>query len=139
MHQRSLSRSLSNNAIQKVASSGLGLAFDNHAPSGYNHNNYTYNHNHNHGNMMDGLPSNSHSQSSPGSNLGLNLGLGLGLSEGGNKNKGRGRSSSLVTVTEVGGDDGDQVVDRLGVGVNENANWVNAPGESPRSPSLIQI
>jgi hypothetical protein len=44
--------------------------------------------------------------------------------------KTRARSSSLVTVTEVGGDDGDQVVDRLGVGVNENANWVNAPGES---------
>lgn len=44
-------------------------------------------------------------------------------------NKGRARSSSLVTVTEVGGDDPDNVVDRLGAGNNENAAWVNAPGE----------
>lgn len=43
--------------------------------------------------------------------------------------KGRARSSSLVTVTEVGGDEPENVVDRLGVGTNENANWVNAPGE----------
>ena len=56
---------------------------------------------------------------------GTHLQSGMGGKVGG----GRGRSSSLVTVTEVGGDDGDQVVDRLGVGVNENANWVNAPGE----------
>jgi hypothetical protein len=73
-------------------------------------------------------------------NLGASpMSLGMSLGEGANKNKGRGRSSSLVTVTEVGGDDGDQVVDRLGVGVNENANWVNAPGESSRSPSLTRI
>ncbi|WWC88434.1 uncharacterized protein L201_003345 [Kwoniella dendrophila CBS 6074] len=45
------------------------------------------------------------------------------------KPQGRARSSSLVTVTEVGGDDPDNVVDRLGVGNNENATWVNAPGE----------
>ncbi len=38
----------------------------------------------------------------------------------------RKRSSSLVTVTEVGGDEQESVVDRLG---NENAAWVNAPGE----------
>lgn len=44
--------------------------------------------------------------------------------------KGRARSSSLVTVTEVGGDDPDNVVDRLGAGNNENAAWVNAPGQS---------
>lgn len=43
--------------------------------------------------------------------------------------KGRARSSSLVTVTEVGGDEPEVVVDRLGVGTNENAAWVNAPGE----------
>ena len=42
--------------------------------------------------------------------------------------KGRARSSSLVTVTEVGGDEPENVVDRLGVGSNENAAWVNAPG-----------
>lgn len=34
-----------------------------------------------------------------------------------------------MTVTEVGGDEPEGVVDRLGVGVNENAAWVNAPGE----------
>jgi hypothetical protein len=43
---------------------------------------------------------------------------------------GRARSSSLVTVTEVGGDEPENVVDRLGIGTNENAAWVNAPGES---------
>lgn len=32
-------------------------------------------------------------------------------------------------MTEVGGDEPEGVVDRLGVGVNENAAWVNAPGE----------
>lgn len=41
---------------------------------------------------------------------------------------GRARSSSLVTVTEVGGDEPENVVDRVGGGTNENANWVNAPG-----------
>ncbi|WRT68014.1 uncharacterized protein IL334_004989 [Kwoniella shivajii] len=46
------------------------------------------------------------------------------------KPQGRARSSSLVTVTEVGGDDPDNVVDRLGVGNNENADWVNAPDVS---------
>jgi hypothetical protein len=60
--------------------------------------------------------------------LGLTSG---GMSQGLDVAKtGRGRSSSLVTVTEVGGDEPDSLVDRLGVGVNENANWVNAPGES---------
>lgn len=34
-----------------------------------------------------------------------------------------------MTVTEVGGDEPEGVVDRLGVGVNENAAWVNAPGK----------
>lgn len=43
--------------------------------------------------------------------------------------KGRARSSSLVTVTEVGGDEPENVVDRVGMGTNENAAWVNAPGE----------
>lgn len=33
-------------------------------------------------------------------------------------------------MTEVGGDDPDNVVDRLGAGNNENAAWVNAPGQS---------
>ena len=46
------------------------------------------------------------------------------------RGKGRARSSSLVTVTEVGGDEPENVVDRLGVGSNENAAWVNAPGRS---------
>ena len=59
-------------------------------------------------------------------------------SSGGNANtvsnqnrnaKGRARSSSLVMVTEVGGDEPENVVDRLGVGTNENAAWVNGPGE----------
>lgn len=36
-----------------------------------------------------------------------------------------------MTVTEVGGDEPENVVDRMGVGTNENANWVNAPGKSP--------
>lgn len=73
-------------------------------------------------------------------NLGASpMSLGMSLGEGGNKNKGRGRSSSLVTVTEVGGDDGDQVVDRLGVGVNENANWVNAPGAWLIHPVIILL
>lgn len=34
-----------------------------------------------------------------------------------------------MTVTEVGGNEPENVVDRLGVGTNENAAWVNAPGE----------
>ncbi|WVN89870.1 uncharacterized protein L203_105100 [Cryptococcus depauperatus CBS 7841] len=51
--------------------------------------------------------------------------------------KGRARSSSLVTVTEVGGDDLNTVVDRLGVGNNENAAWVNAPGAWLIHPVLI--
>ncbi|OCF37280.1 hypothetical protein I316_01189 [Kwoniella heveanensis BCC8398] len=53
--------------------------------------------------------------------------------------KGRARSSSLVTVTEVGGDDPDNVVDRLGVGNNENADWVNAPGAWMIHPLLILL
>lgn len=44
------------------------------------------------------------------------------------RSAGRARSSSLVAVTEVGGDEPENVVDRLGVGSNENAAWVNAPG-----------
>ena len=114
MHQRSLSRSLSNNAIQKVNSSGLGLAFDT-SPS--------HGHHHLHMHNPDGTTL------QPG-----NLGPAGGTAEA---KKGRGRSSSLVTVTEVGAEDGDQVVDRLGVGVNENANWVNAPGESERRAQRV--
>lgn len=34
-----------------------------------------------------------------------------------------------MTVTEVGGDEFENVVDRSGMGTNENAAWVNAPGE----------
>ena len=48
------------------------------------------------------------------------------------RSTGRARSSSLVAVTEVGGDEPENVVDRLGVGSNENAAWVNAPGEFAR-------
>lgn len=44
--------------------------------------------------------------------------------------KGRARSSSLITVTEVGGDEPENEADRIGVGSNQNAAWVNAPGES---------
>ncbi|WVQ65316.1 uncharacterized protein L199_003492 [Kwoniella botswanensis] len=55
------------------------------------------------------------------------------------KPQGRARSSSLVTVTEVGGDDPDNVVDRLGVGNNENAEWVNAPGAWVMHPLLILL
>lgn len=88
LHARSVSRSLSSNAIQKVASGELG-----NSPIL----------------SSETSPSPSH----------------LGASKG----KGRARSSSLVTVTEVGGDEPEGVVDRLGVGVNENAAWVNAPGE----------
>lgn len=51
-------------------------------------------------------------------------------STNGAQSKGRARSSSLMTVTEVGGDEPETVVDRMGVGTNENANWVNAPGMS---------
>jgi hypothetical protein len=51
----------------------------------------------------------------------------------GQTSKGRARSSSLMTVTEVGGDEPENVIDRMGVGTNENANWVNAPGASCRA------
>lgn len=51
---------------------------------------------------------------------------GSGLS---GQTKGRNRSGSLVTVTEVGGDEPDNINDRLGVGANFNAAWVNAPGK----------
>jgi hypothetical protein len=47
----------------------------------------------------------------------------------GKSSKGRARSSSLVTVTEVGGDEPENMVDRMGLGSNENAAWVNAPGK----------
>lgn len=53
--------------------------------------------------------------------------------------KGRARSASLVTVTEVGGDEPENVVDRLGVGSNENAAWVNAPGAWIIHPVLILL
>jgi hypothetical protein len=43
--------------------------------------------------------------------------------------KTRARSSSLVTVTEVGGGGPENEVDSFGVGPNENAAWVNGPGE----------
>ncbi|EIW67708.1 hypothetical protein TREMEDRAFT_45200 [Tremella mesenterica DSM 1558] len=56
-----------------------------------------------------------------------------------NGGQGRARSSSLVTVTEVGGDEPENVVDRLGVGTNENANWVNAPGAWIIHPVLILV
>jgi hypothetical protein len=46
----------------------------------------------------------------------------------GKTSKGRARSASLVTVTEVGGDEPENMVDRMGLGSNENAAWVNAPG-----------
>ena len=95
LHARSVSRSLSSNAIQKVTSGELS-------------------------NSPSLVP-----DSSP------NAGL-LGSSKG----KGRARSSSLVTVTEVGGDEPEGVVDRLGVGVNENAAWVNSPGK-PNQGDLI--
>ncbi|RSH88487.1 uncharacterized protein EHS24_001032 [Apiotrichum porosum] len=52
---------------------------------------------------------------------------GSGLS---GQTKGRNRSGSLVTVTEVGGDEPDNINDRLGVGANFNAAWVNAPADS---------
>ncbi|CAD6566804.1 MAG: hypothetical protein TREMPRED_002967 [Tremellales sp. Tagirdzhanova-0007] len=69
-------------------------------------------------------------------------------SSGGNANtvsnqnrnaKGRARSSSLVMVTEVGGDEPENVVDRLGVGTNENAAWVNGPGAWLIHPTLILL
>lgn len=93
LHIRTASRSLSNIAINKVATTNPGLLF-NSAIAGKD------------GNIIMGTTS--------GSNM---------------KRSGRARSSSLVTVTEVGGDEPEEVVDRMGVGVNENANWVNAPGE----------
>lgn len=51
--------------------------------------------------------------------------------------KGRTRSGSLVTVTEVGGDDGDNINDRVGVGSNHNAAWVDSPGAWVIHPVLI--
>lgn len=51
--------------------------------------------------------------------------------------KGRTRSGSLVTVTEVGGDDGDNVNDRVGLGANHNAAWVDSPGAWVIHPVLI--
>lgn len=53
--------------------------------------------------------------------------------------KGRARSGSLVTVTEVGGDDPENDVDRVAVGVNENAAWVNAPGAWLIHPVMILL
>jgi len=53
--------------------------------------------------------------------------------------KGRARSSSLMTVTEVGGDEPENVVDRMGVGTNENANWVNAPGKHSSCPTVCVL
>ena len=64
-----------------------------------------------------------------------NINTGTRMNRG---SKGRARSSSLVTVTEVGGDDPENVVDRLGVGTNENAAWVNAPGLSRDSHQQSQ-
>ncbi|KAI9634737.1 response to unfolded-protein [Dioszegia hungarica] len=52
---------------------------------------------------------------------------------------GRARSSSLMTVTEVGGDEFENVVDRSGMGTNENAAWVNAPGAWIMHPILILL
>ncbi|KAJ9110366.1 hypothetical protein QFC20_002963 [Naganishia adeliensis] len=98
LHVRSVSRSLSSNAIQKVTSGELS-----NSPSL----------------APDSSPNAGHFGSSKG--------------------KGRARSSSLVTVTEVGGDEPEGVVDRLGVGVNENAAWVNAPGAWLIHPVLILV
>jgi hypothetical protein len=50
--------------------------------------------------------------------------------------KGRARSGSLVTVTEVGGDEPDTINDRVGVS-NHNAGWVNSPGAWVIHPVLI--
>jgi hypothetical protein len=47
----------------------------------------------------------------------------------GTHTRGRARSGSLVTVTEVGGDEPHTINDRLGVGANFNAAWVNSPGK----------
>jgi hypothetical protein len=55
------------------------------------------------------------------------------------KPKTRARSASLVTVTEVGGDEPENVVDRMGTGSNENAAWVNAPGAWAIHPVLILL
>lgn len=51
--------------------------------------------------------------------------------------KRRGRSGSLVAVTEVGGDEPDSINDRVGVGANNNAAWVNSPGAWVIHPVLI--
>lgn len=51
--------------------------------------------------------------------------------------KGRARSGSLVAVTEVGGDEPDSINDRVGVGANNNAAWVNSPGAWIMHPVLI--
>lgn len=51
--------------------------------------------------------------------------------------KGRARSGSLVAVTEVGGDEPDSINDRVGVGANNNAAWVNSPGAWVIHPVLI--
>jgi hypothetical protein len=66
------------------------------------------------------------------------------ISSGGSTHPhGRARSGSLVTVTEVGGDEPDNVNDRLGVGANFNAAWVNSPGEFKsrvlKSPSIDAV
>lgn len=42
-----------------------------------------------------------------------------------------------MTVTEVGGDEPENVIDRMGVGTNENANWVNAPGQSSNGDAYV--
>lgn len=44
-----------------------------------------------------------------------------------------------MTVTEVGGDEFEEVVDRSGMGTNENAAWVNAPGESTSNASTDML
>lgn len=112
VHKRSVSRSLSSNAINKVQSSSPGLSA-----------------------LLSGSGSGLGLSGDPFSTDSMPGGSGSGLQSGSGRSKpkppsaGRARSSSLVTVTEVGGDDEPEgMVDRLGQG-NENAAWVNAPGE----------
>ncbi|KAL7420487.1 sphingolipid homeostasis protein orm1 [Cryptotrichosporon argae] len=53
--------------------------------------------------------------------------------------KGRARSSSLITVTEVGANEPEAVIDQLGVAPNDNASWVNAKGAWLMHPLLILL
>lgn len=85
-----------------------------------------------------GRSSSSHSNSGYGS-YGRSSGSSAqgGLAPSSPRRSGRTRSGSLVTVTEVGGDEPDNINDRLGVGANHNAAWVNAPGAWVIHPVLV--